>query len=54
MTDNILSWFLEVADEFPCQMEGKHTQPPTPSILILAQLIWSAFMLTSNHYAPVI
>lgn len=34
--------------------ENTHTHTKKTLILILAQLIWSAFMLTSNHYAPVI
>lgn len=31
-----------------------HKKSTKNFILILAQLIWTAFMLTSNHYAPVI
>lgn len=42
--------YWTLLDEFPCQLI-KNTKN---FILILAQLIWTAFMLTSNHYAPVI
>lgn len=47
---NIKSWLLAITNKFPCQLI-KNTKN---FILILAQLIQSAFTLTSNHYAPVI